>query len=86
MAREQAALEPGDSDGQANPVQGARILMVEILPNMLSILVAQVIGSTVYAIGAQVGLEFLGLGILVVLLLREAARAPRTVAIEFDGS
>ena len=39
-----------------------RILMVEILPNMLSVLVAQVIGSTVYAIGAQVGLEFLGLG------------------------
>ena len=29
---------------------------------LLSILVAQVIGSTVYAIGAQVGLEFLGLG------------------------
>jgi peptide/nickel transport system permease protein len=40
----------------------ARILMVEILPNMLSVLVAQVVGSTVYAIGAQVGLEFLGLG------------------------
>ncbi len=39
-----------------------RILMVEILPNMMSVLVAQVIGSTVYAIGAQVGLEFLGLG------------------------
>jgi len=29
---------------------------------MTSLLVAQVIGSTVYAIGAQVGLEFLGLG------------------------
>lgn len=39
-----------------------RILMAEILPNMMSVLVAQVIGSTVYAIGAQVGLEFLGLG------------------------
>ncbi len=39
-----------------------RVLLVEILPNMLSVLVAQVIGSTVYAIGAQVGLEFLGLG------------------------
>lgn len=49
-----AAIVAGESDG--------RILMVEILPNMLSILVAQVIGSTVYAIGAQVGLEFLGLG------------------------
>ncbi len=49
-----AAVVAGESD--------LRILMVEILPNMLSILVAQVIGSTVYAIGAQVGLEFLGLG------------------------
>ncbi len=39
-----------------------RILAVEILPNMSSVLFAQVIGSTVYAIGAQVGLEFLGLG------------------------
>ena len=39
-----------------------RILVSEILPNMMSLLVAQVIGSTVYAIGAQVGLEFLGLG------------------------
>jgi peptide/nickel transport system permease protein len=39
-----------------------RIVTREILPNMISLLVAQVIGSTVYAIGAQVGLEFLGLG------------------------
>lgn len=39
-----------------------RIIFVEILPNMTSLLVAQVIGSTVYAVGAQVGLEFLGLG------------------------
>lgn len=39
-----------------------RIITREILPNLTSLLVAQVIGSTVYAIGAQVGLEFLGLG------------------------
>jgi peptide/nickel transport system permease protein len=39
-----------------------RIITRELLPNMMSLLVAQVIGSTVYAIGAQVGLEFLGLG------------------------
>jgi peptide/nickel transport system permease protein len=38
------------------------IITREILPTMTSLLVAQVIGSTVYAIGAQVGLEFLGLG------------------------
>lgn len=49
-----AAVVAGESN--------VRILLVEILPNMLSVLVAQVIGSTVYAIGAQVGLEFLGLG------------------------
>lgn len=39
-----------------------RVIVRELLPNMTSLLVAQVIGSTVYAIGAQVGLEFLGLG------------------------
>jgi peptide/nickel transport system permease protein len=49
-----AAVVAGESDW--------RVLLVEILPNMMSVLVAQMIGSTVYAIGAQVGLEFLGLG------------------------
>ena len=39
-----------------------RIVTSEILPNMTSLLVSQVIGGTIYAIGAQVGLEFLGLG------------------------
>jgi peptide/nickel transport system permease protein len=49
-----AAIVSGESD--------LRIIVREILPTMTSLLVAQVIGSTVYAIGAQVGLEFLGLG------------------------
>jgi len=49
-----AAIVAGES--------GFRIITREILPTMSSLLVAQVIGSTVYAIGAQVGLEFLGLG------------------------
>lgn len=40
----------------------SRIVSVEILPNMISLLVSAFIGATVYAIGAQVGLEFLGLG------------------------
>ncbi|WP_437767001.1 ABC transporter permease [Sorangium sp. So ce281] len=40
----------------------ARIIFVEILPNMTSLLMSGFIGATVYAIGAQVGLEFLGLG------------------------
>jgi peptide/nickel transport system permease protein len=39
-----------------------RIILGEILPNMTSLVLAQVIGSSVYAIGAEVGLEFLGLG------------------------
>jgi peptide/nickel transport system permease protein len=49
-----AAIVTGESD--------LRIITSEILPTMISLLVAQVIGSTTYAIGAQVGLEFLGLG------------------------
>ena len=38
------------------------IIYREILPNMSSLIVSCFIGATVYAIGAQVGLEFLGLG------------------------
>lgn len=38
------------------------ILFGEILPNMASLLLSSFIGATIYAIGAQVGLEFLGLG------------------------
>jgi ABC-type dipeptide/oligopeptide/nickel transport system permease subunit len=39
-----------------------RIIVVEILPNMASLVAASFIGTTIYAIGAQVGLEFLGVG------------------------
>ena len=39
-----------------------RVVVAEILPNMASLLVSSFIGATVYGIGAQVGLEFLGLG------------------------
>ena len=39
-----------------------RIIFVEMLPNMGPILLTQLVGATTYAIGAQVGLEFLGLG------------------------
>jgi peptide/nickel transport system permease protein len=41
---------------------GARIILAEILPNMLSIVVASFLGSTIFAIGALAALEFLGLG------------------------
>jgi peptide/nickel transport system permease protein len=39
-----------------------RIMLVEMLPNMTSIVFSSFIGATMHAIGAQVGLEFLGLG------------------------
>jgi peptide/nickel transport system permease protein len=39
-----------------------RIIFSEILPNMMSIVVAGMFGAVTYAIGAQAGLEFLGLG------------------------
>jgi peptide/nickel transport system permease protein len=39
-----------------------RTVAVEILPNMAGVLVSGVVGATLFAIGAEVGLEFLGLG------------------------
>jgi peptide/nickel transport system permease protein len=39
-----------------------RIVLLEILPNMTSLLASSLIGATTYAIGAEVGLEFLGMG------------------------
>ncbi|EAU62755.1 ABC transporter permease [Stigmatella aurantiaca] len=39
-----------------------RIIFREVLPNMTSLLMSGFISATVYAIGAQVGLEFLGIG------------------------
>lgn len=60
------ALSLRDRDFVAAAVVGGeshlRIVVCEILPNMTSLLVSAFIGATVYAIGAQVGLEFLGLG------------------------
>jgi len=39
-----------------------RIIFVEILPNEIAIVAAGLVGTVIYAILAQVGLEFLGLG------------------------
>jgi peptide/nickel transport system permease protein len=41
---------------------GLRIVLREILPNMASLMASTFVGTTIYAIGAQVSLEFLGLG------------------------
>jgi peptide/nickel transport system permease protein len=37
-------------------------MLFEILPNMASLLLSTFLGAMIYALGAQVGLEFLGLG------------------------
>jgi peptide/nickel transport system permease protein len=39
-----------------------RILAVEILPNMQPLIASSFVGAVLYAIAAQVGLEFIGLG------------------------
>jgi peptide/nickel transport system permease protein len=39
-----------------------RIVLVEILPNMISLVVSGLIGTTVFAIGTAAGLQFIGLG------------------------
>jgi ABC-type glutathione transport system ATPase component/ABC-type dipeptide/oligopeptide/nickel transport system permease subunit len=49
-----AAKVTGESHG--------RVIVAEMLPNMVSLLAAAFIGATVYALGAVVGLEFLGIG------------------------
>lgn len=50
------------SSAQVAGEGSARIIFKEIMPNMLSILMAGFFGAVIYAIGAQAGLEFLGLG------------------------
>jgi peptide/nickel transport system permease protein len=42
--------------------RGWRVVLSEMLPNMWSIVVASFMGSTIYAVGAEASLEFLGLG------------------------
>ena len=50
----QAAVVGGESH--------LRIITTELMPNMISLLASACIGATLYAIGAEVALEFLGLG------------------------
>jgi peptide/nickel transport system permease protein len=56
--REKEFVAAAKVSGERN----ARIIFGEILPNMTSIVVASFFGSTLFAIGAASGLEFLGLG------------------------
>jgi len=39
-----------------------RIIAIEIIPNLISLAAGMFVGTSLYAIGAQAGLEFLGLG------------------------
>jgi peptide/nickel transport system permease protein len=39
-----------------------RIALVEVLPNMMSLVVSSLIGTTIFAIGTAAGLQFIGLG------------------------
>lgn len=50
------------SSAQVSGEGNARIMFREILPNMMSIVAAGLFGSINFGIGAQAGLEFLGLG------------------------
>jgi len=50
----EAARTSGESD--------LRIIFFEILPNQIAIVAAQFLGTVIYAILAETGLEFLGLG------------------------
>jgi peptide/nickel transport system permease protein len=56
--REKDFVSAARVTGERSP----RIIFSEILPNMSSIVMASFFGSTLFAIGAQAGLEFLGLG------------------------
>ena len=61
-----AALSLRQSDFVAAAVVAGethlRVILFEILPNMLPLLASSFIAAVTYAIGAEVGLEFLGLG------------------------
>jgi peptide/nickel transport system permease protein len=51
-------VEAARASGESTP----RIIFAELLPNEIAIVAAGLVGTVIYAILAQVGLEFLGLG------------------------
>jgi peptide/nickel transport system permease protein len=56
--RKRDFVEASRASGETLP----RIIFAEILPNEIAIVAAGLVGTVIYAILAQVGLEFLGLG------------------------
>ena len=57
---ERSRLKAGLRSALASGESSVRIIFAEILPNMLSLVVSSFFGNVVYAIGADVGLAFLG--------------------------
>lgn len=56
--RQRDFVEAAKASGESTP----RIIFAEILPNEIAIVVASFIGTTIFAILAEMGLEFVGLG------------------------
>lgn len=56
--RRREFVEAARASGETTP----RIIFAEILPNEIAIIAAGLVGTVIYAILAQAGLEFLGLG------------------------
>lgn len=56
--REREFVTAARASGERN----ARIIFAEILPNELALVASNFLGTFVYAVGAEVALEFLGLG------------------------
>lgn len=56
--RRREFVESARASGETTP----RIIFAEILPNVIAIVAAGLVGTVIYAILAQAGLEFLGLG------------------------
>ncbi len=56
--RRREFVEAGRASGETT----LRIIFAEILPNEIAVVAAGLVGTMIYAILAQVGLEFLGLG------------------------
>src|SRR5579864_4362218 len=56
--RRREFVESARASGETTP----RIIFAEILPNEIAIVAAGLVGTVIYAILAQAGLEFLGLG------------------------
>ena len=56
--RNREFVEAAKASGESSP----RIIFFEIFPNLIAIVAAELLGTIIYAILAETGLEYLGLG------------------------